>query len=175
MDDLINKKLRASLETGFIDKSVGSLDLACDEVRSLSHQMMPRALIELGLTSAIDDMLNKSLNFTSIKHEFEHIGVEDRQLEKRVEIALYRICQELINNVVKHSGATKVSVQLYRTSDSAMLLVEDDGAGFKPNSEDGIGMHNINSRASAINGKVSFEDGPTTGTVAQVRIPLKKV
>lgn len=173
----LQKTLKSSKSISKKDEStftVGlkSLDDACHEIRQISHQMMPRSLVELGLISAIEDLLHKSLSPIDIKHTFEHSGVENQQLVQRVEIALFRICQELINNVVKHSGASHVHVQLYKTKTHIILMVEDDGKGFPSTSSDGIGMSNINSRATAINGKISIEEGPEKGVVAVVKIPL---
>lgn len=167
-----NSKSLDAIERERFNTSIKTLDDAGQEVRSISHQMMPRALMELGLVTAIDDLLAKSLSFTEIDFSYEHEGVEDGMLTQRLEVALYRICQELINNIVKHSGATEVQVQLHTAANHVVLMVEDNGKGFElGKTGDGIGMMNINSRASAINGKISFEKGFEHGTVAMVRIP----
>jgi len=148
------------------------LDDACTEVRSISHQMMPKALSEMGLVPAIQDMLAKSLGPTDIRYRFEHFHAEGRFAES-IEIGLYRIAQELVNNVIKHSGANLVSVQLFKNKNFLVMIVEDNGLGFdKDKSSDGIGLMNISGRLSSVHGEVNYEPSPESGTVATIRIPL---
>jgi signal transduction histidine kinase len=149
------------------------LDEACTEVRTISHQMMPKSLQEGGILPALQDMLRKSLGLTSISYKIEHFKVEGERFDERVEIGLYRISQELINNIIKHSGATEVAVQLYRNKNSLILMIEDNGKGFDPlKKRDGIGLMNISSRLSTVSGDVVWEPGPESGTVATIRIPI---
>ncbi len=154
---------------------VNHIDEACLEVRSISHQMMPRVLQEDGLIPAMQDMLEKSFRHSSITYNFEHHGLNGR-LDENIEIGLYRICQELVNNVIKHSGASDVQVQLMRKSGLVLLLVEDNGKGFINESlrEKGIGLMNINSRVETINGEFNIEPSPLSGTLATIRIPIKQ-
>ncbi|MGB0368142.1 MAG: tetratricopeptide repeat-containing sensor histidine kinase, partial [Flavobacteriales bacterium] len=156
-------------------ESQSMLDESIGEVRTISHQMMPRVLSEMGLIPALDDMLNKSLGNTEIQYEFEHHKVEGERFPENLEISLYRICQELINNIIKHSEAKAVSIQLLKTKSHLVLVVEDNGKGFKLDSvvnQNGIGLMNISSRAKAINGEVNYQPSPEQGTVATIRIPL---
>lgn len=90
------------------------LDESIAELRNISHQMMPRVLSEMGLVPALDYMLGKSLGNTDIKFEFEHHKVEGERFAENMEVSLYRICQELVNNIIKHSEAKAVSVQLIK-------------------------------------------------------------
>ena len=155
--------------------SQSMLDESISEVRTISHQMMPRVLAEMGLIPALDDMLNKSLGNTEIKYEFEHHKVEGERFAENIEVSLYRISQELINNIIKHSEAKSVSIQLLKTKSHLVLVVEDNGKGFKFNSvenRNGIGLMNISSRAKAMNGEVNYQPSPQQGTVATIRIPL---
>ena len=156
-------------------ESQAMLNDSISEVRTISHQMMPRVLSEMGLIPAIDDMLGKSLGNTDIIFEFEHHKVEGERFAENVEVGLYRICQELVNNIIKHSEAKAVSVQLFRTSSHLVMVVEDNGKGFTfESTEDvnGIGLMNITSRAKAMKGEVNYQPSPKQGTVATIRIPL---
>lgn len=147
------------------------LDETAADVRTISHSMMPRALQETGLVPAIDDMLRKSLGLTGTDYRFEHFQVENLRFEAKLEVGLYRICQELINNIIKHANARFVSVQLFATGGQLILIVEDNGRGFDPEGKkDGIGLMNIASRLNTIKGEVNYEPGPESGTVATVRI-----
>ncbi|MEZ4850808.1 MAG: sensor histidine kinase [Bacteroidia bacterium] len=156
-------------------KMMALLDDSTQELRELSHQMMPHALSELGLIPAIEDMLDKSLGHSEMIYQFETFGISDQQrFEESVEISLYRIVQELINNVIKHSGASRVHIQLMKTGPNLTLIVEDNGQGFQPKSmKTGIGLMNISSRLETIDGKVNFEPSPEGGTLAIVKIPIK--
>jgi signal transduction histidine kinase len=148
------------------------LDDASKEVRSISHQMMPIALRELGLTSALQDVLEKVLKPHDIDFEFDEIGLEER-LPKVIEISLYRIAQELLNNVVKHSRAGMVQLTLTKRNGFVTLILEDDGQGFiKEKTSLGIGMTSLNSRVKMINGEIKFDSEKGTGTTAIIRIPL---
>ena len=151
------------------------LDEAISETRGISHQMMPRALSESGLIPALNDMLEKSLGLTDIQFEFEEHGVGDKRFDERKEISLYRICQELVNNIIKHSEAKAVSVQLLATKSHLILVVEDNGKGFEfedPSNQNGIGLMNIATRAQSVDGDVNYEPSPEQGTVATIRVPL---
>ena len=146
---------------------------SADEVRVISHQMMPKALTELGIIEALGDMLDKSLGKIDIDFEFEHFGIKDRLAEK-IEVSLYRICQELVNNIIKHSEAKQVHVQLFKNKGKAILIVEDNGKGIQENEvSDGHGLLNIKSRLNSLNGEVNYEPSPNSGTTATVRIPLE--
>jgi len=164
----------APSETEVLQKLSKILDDAANEVRSISHQMMPRALQENGIVSALNDMLEKSLSLSNIKYEFIQ-NVDQQRFNERIELSLYRICQELINNIIKHSGANQVNIQLVKSKSFIALIIEDNGKGFNFESakKDGIGMLNMNSRVNTLNGEINFEPGPNTGTLATIRIPLQ--
>ena len=98
------------------------------------------------------------------------------RFNEKIELSLYRVCQELVNNVIKHSGANFVSVQLFKSKKHLVLMLEDNGKGMKSeNKKSGIGLLNIASRIDTINGEVNYEPGPESGTVATVRIPIEVV
>jgi signal transduction histidine kinase len=144
-----------------------------DELRNISHRMMPRALSEMGLVPALNDMLDKTFFGSQTKWSFDHIGMEGIRLDELVEVNIYRIVQELVNNILKHADAGTVSVQLLKNATHLVLIVEDDGKGFDPTrSGDGIGVLNIHSRAQVLKGAVNFEPGPKTGTVVTLRVPV---
>lgn len=145
---------------------------SADEVRNISHQMMPRALTEYGLIPATEDMLSKSLGPSGINYEFEHYAIEGR-LNERLEVSLYRIIQELINNIIKHSSAKQVNIQLFKNAGRIILIIEDNGKGFDHQStSEGHGLLNIKSRLNSLNGEVNYSPSPGSGTVATIRIPI---
>ncbi len=144
---------------------------SAEEVRQVSHQMMPRTLMDYGLIGAIEDLLQNSFKFSDIQYDFEHHNV-DQRFEERVEISLYRVLQELINNVIKHSGASEVSVQLLKNKDKLVLFVEDNGKGLDGAKTDGQGFLNIKSRLDMVKGSVNYTPSLESGTSATVSIPI---
>lgn len=144
---------------------------SAEEIRQVSHQMMPRTLMDYGLVGAIEDLLQNSLKFSDIQFDFEHHNV-DQRFDERVEISLYRVLQELINNVIKHSGATEVSVQLLKNKEKLVLFVEDNGKGLDGAKTDGHGFLNIKSRLDMVKGSVNYTPSPESGTSATVSIPI---
>jgi len=149
------------------------INSSIDELRNISHRMMPRALSEMGLVPALNDMLDKTFFGSPMKWSFDHIGMEGIRLDELVEVNIYRIVQELVNNILKHADGSTVSVQLLKNATHLVLIVEDDGKGFDPTrSGDGIGVLNIHGRAQVLKATVNFEPGPKAGTVVTLRVSV---
>jgi len=149
-----------------------SLEDSNQDLRNISHQMMPRALNELGIVASLQDLLDGSLGLVNIKSKFEHFNISER-LPEKVEITIYRVVQELINNIIKHSKATEVNVQLFKTGNDAILILEDNGIGMSgTKAKKGIGLLNISSRLDMVKGQVNFEPSPQSGTLVTVKIPV---
>lgn len=147
-------------------------DDAGREVRGIAHHMMPRALGELGLAPALGDMLARALKLPGMQHHFEHFGMEER-LPAPVETGVYRIAQELVNNIIKHAQARNVQVQLLRNKGHLVLIVEDDGRGIEPErARNGFGMRSLRDRARVLHGTLEIVPGAEQGTVATLRVPL---
>jgi signal transduction histidine kinase len=148
------------------------LDETSIEVRNLSHQMMPKMLEQDGLNPALNDMLSKTLGIAEINYEYNYTANNNR-LSPQKELAIYRISQELIGNILKHSGANEVSIDFYERNNKYFLMIEDNGKGFKENeiTSTGLGLQNIKARASAIQGEISFDSGSNKGTIVILSIP----
>jgi signal transduction histidine kinase len=148
------------------------LDSAASELRDISHQMMPKVLDAFGLIPALEQMIEKTDQHTAIHCEFEAYNVEDR-LPQKIEIALFRISQELINNILKHAQASHVSLQVYKNSGQLILVVSDDGKGFSDQKlTDGHGFLNIKSRLNTIHGVMDIESHLNKGTTVTIRVPV---
>ena len=122
------------------------------EVRTISHNLLPPSLKDFGLTIALEDLCHK------IEQSGQNITFSSFQMNERIELVLelglYRIAQELINNAIKHANASEIHVQLINHGDMLMLMVEDNGTGFsvKEVDEKGIGLRNIGSRVKSLKG-----------------------
>lgn len=158
-------------EANLLGQLTKILDAAANDVRNISHQMMPRTLQEKGLAFALNELLKKSFLLTDFTTDFD-TNCEEYRMDEKKELSLYRIAQELLNNVIKHSKANHVSVQLIKSRQWITLIVEDNGIGIANLKSDGIGLLSMNSRISTVNGDINLEPSPNSGTVATVRIPL---
>ncbi len=149
---------------------ISQLDQSIAELRRVSHNMMPEALIKFGLNEALENYC-ENLNVSGkIKVKLQTYGMGKR-MEQNVEIVIYRIIQELLNNVIKHAGAKNVLIQLTRESDRFNLTVEDDGKGFDMKSIEnttGAGFANIKARAEYLNGSVDIVSAPGEGTSVNI-------
>ncbi len=154
-----------------LKRTVAEMDAASAEVRAISHRMMPRALAEAGLPAAIDDMLGLTLGRAGILYTFDRLLPQGARFDPKVELVLFRMAQELVNNVLRHAQATEVNVQLRQAQGALTLLVEDNGRGFDPEGgTSGMGMTNLRTRAEAIGATLSIESSPGKGTLVQVRV-----
>ena len=100
-------------------------------------------------------------------------GLNER-LDENTEIVLYRVLQECVNNVIKHSGASQLDIALIKDQDGISISIEDNGKGFNPAelSEDaGIGLKNMKARIDYLNGTIDFDSAPGKGTLVAIHIP----
>ncbi|MBL7808306.1 MAG: sensor histidine kinase [Saprospiraceae bacterium] len=150
------------------------LDQSCTEVRSISHIMSPPTLEQQGLAPSLELLLKHTLQYSGINTQFKARDIP-LQLEDKVEIGLYRITQELLNNIVKHARAAKVMVELYMKDNQLILQVEDDGIGFDieaARSRGTMGVLNILSRVSTLGGAFLTEHRNPQGTIAIIKVPV---
>jgi signal transduction histidine kinase len=143
-------------------------------VHLLSHELHPSKLEALGLVAAIESHCRDIRNQHDIAVEFLSSGVT-MSIPPDLALCLYRIVQEALHNVVKHSGADKASVQLTRDRDSLVLHIADSGAGFAPEEHDrtGLGLVSMRERVHYLGGKLVIHSAPGSGTRIGVRVPLE--
>ena len=159
-------------KAGF-ERLISLVDESCKEIRSVSHQMMPNALLKSGLASAIREFLDKIDN-RIIKINMHTEGLQER-LDSNTETVLYRVIQECVNNVIKHSGANNLDISLIKDADGISATVEDNGRGFDSNDKqkfEGIGLKNISSRVAFLKGTVDFDSSPGKGTLVAIHVPI---
>jgi signal transduction histidine kinase/Tfp pilus assembly protein PilF len=148
------------------------IDDAAGDVRSISHQMMPKVLEEFGLSAALEDLFAKSFGNGKIELRYQN-KIGDLRFRPDVEIALYRVIQELINNILKHASASKVDVNLYSSLNQVNVLVQDNGSGFDmQQKQNGHGMSNIRTRIEAVGGVIIFESTIGSGSSAILHLPV---
>jgi signal transduction histidine kinase len=141
------------------------------ELTFLVQEIYPIALQEKGLATTLREHIFEWENRNDIPVQLvTHNG---RHLPLEVEQALYRITQEALANVARHSHARRVDVSLLYSSDSIQLSVSDDGCGFDTNVKHGMGLRSIRERVSSIRGTVQVQSAPGQGTRLIVQVPIK--
>ena len=150
------------------------LENAGTEVRNISHQMIPKELEQFGLVAAVEGMLSLNLENAQVQYQFEHSGFSER-IGSHIELVLFRVLQELVSNVIKHSKASQLTVQLVKLKTHVVLNVSDNGIGFdvERKEKNGIGLLNIASRIDAIKGNLHYESASGKGTTVTIRTPLQ--
>jgi PAS domain S-box-containing protein len=159
--------LRASIEA--LQAVAQQLDRDVDH---LVWELRPTALDDLGLRAALSNYVQNWAGRTGIAAELHTSGLLEGRLGPEIETTLYRIAQEALTNVAKHSGATHVELILERTPDHVLLMVEDDGAGFDTAAATaGFGLLGMQERASLVGANLEIESGEGQGTTILVRMP----
>lgn len=151
-------------------KSYKLVDAASEEVRQIAHNMMPEVLMKLGLTNALKDLCDNITAGKLLRVSLEVHGMNKR-LNATTEIMLFRIVQELLNNIIKHANATEAIIQFIRETERLSVTVEDNGRGFNTEETDEknhSGIDTIQSRVSYLNGKMSIDSQKNVGTTVMM-------
>lgn len=157
-----------------LHKIVQDIDQSIHELRHIARNLMPEALVRFGLQDALQDYCDHLQQPDKLHIHFQSFGMTGR-LARETEVVLFRIAQELLNNVVRHAGASEVLVQLLRDGHRLSLTVEDNGRGFyTPNlaKVEGVGWFNIRSRVSYLSGNLDLKSAPNEGCSVHIEIPL---
>ena len=157
------------------ERSMDMLDSSIRELRRVAHNMMPEALLRFGLDAALKDFCYEINESGAVKINYLSFGPEDVDIDQTVAITLYRIVQELINNTMKHSGASSAIVQLTKSNEQLSLTVEDDGNGFDPailKTNKGMGWVSIKNRVDFLKGKLDVTSKEGEGTSVHIEILL---
>jgi signal transduction histidine kinase len=160
---------------GRLDEIAEVATQAIDEVRKITHNLRPYQLDRLGLTQALRAVIKQASSGVQI--EFATSVEEiDGIFDKESEIHIYRIIQECLNNIVKHSGATEVTVVVKKQGSQVLLSVRDNGCGFDTSLDRsvGLGLNSINERALILGGKSKFESFPNGGANLYCEIPIQQ-
>ncbi len=159
---------------------VETLEESINELKNISYNLKPRMLEEMGLGFALKYLVDKIAGESGLNGEINSIGEEIR-LENRLEICLYRIVQEAVANIMKHSNATRFSIQLVIMDNYMRMIISDNGKGFnleeissRNNPLDGMGLTNMRKRVESYQGQLKIDSSDGNGTMIVIRIPLGK-
>lgn len=142
-----------------------------DKVRLLSRALHPVVLDEAGLENALAVYLPAFEKQTGIEVGYEKTGTA-RELDREVSIHLYRVMQEALNNVARHSNSKSAAVRLRFLPASLVLEVQDQGVGFQKQTAQGLGLVSMRERAGLMNGAIEFSEGENGGALVRVTVPL---
>ena len=152
--------------------TISMLDDAIRELRQISHNMLPVSLRRFGLKAALETFVEQVNASERLDTRLQIFGLE-RRLPEDVEVAGYRICQELVQNVIKHANASAMNIQVIDHRDSLNIIVEDNGKGMlKREIARGFGFTTIQSKVDLFKGSFEIESQPGRGAMILVDLPV---
>ena len=164
------------IESEEITKTKEILKEVHDEIRNLSHELLPILLAKFGLLYAIQDLCEKNSN-TIIQFEYASIVFLKKRYREDFETKLYNIISELFNNILKHSKASKAVITIEEKNNELIITIEDNGKGFKTTksiSNEGFGLTQIRARVYSMNGEISINSIVDTGTLVIINVPIQE-
>ena len=161
------------LKDDLITKSLTNINGIIQEIRLLSRSLMDPSIGDLGLTDTIRDLIENIHLTQKIKIEFCADEAIEAFLDSQQKLTLFRIIQESLNNVLRHSNASCVHLEITLQGDQAKLVIRDNGIGFLPdNTRKGAGLKNIQNRIYLINGTLQLKSSPGKGCTIELQFPI---
>ena len=160
-------------EKADFERLIQLIDESCTEVRAVSHNMMPNALLKKSLGAAVREFISKLDSRRLAAHLYTE-GLDER-MDTNTEVVLYRVIQECVNNVIKHSDATTLDISIAKEKEQIAVTVEDNGKGFELSSKqasESMGLKNIRTRIQYLKGTVDFDTAPGKGTMVAIYVPV---
>ena len=159
----------------FLDNALRLLEESFKELRSVAHQLMPDSLFVHGLPAAVGELAQRVSRSGKLQVQFASYNAPGG-VTPAFDMELYRVVQELVNNVVKHAQATQLELQLVYHADVLILTAEDDGRGFDYGRQlaagTGKGLRNIANRVAYLQGQLHFDARPGRGTSVAIHLPF---
>jgi two-component system, NarL family, sensor kinase len=146
------------------------------EVRRVSYNVMPQALVDFGLEAALKGLCDSIKRYANLDIDFTYVRESGEELNFEITTALFRIAQEGLNNVIKYASATVVKLHVIQKEDEVYFALEDNGKGFdieNMKAASGMGLQNIRERAKLLNGSTEIHSASGQGTVIEVHIPIE--
>lgn len=153
----------------FTLKAAEHISMAIEEIRKLSKSLVSPSTADLGIIETINDMIADIRWAQKIEINFNFAGIDETKLDYGLKLTIYRIVQEQMNNILKHAGASQITIALKEHGKKLILTIFDNGKGFDPQvRRRGIGLNNIINRADVFNGNVDIESAPGQGCMVRV-------
>ncbi len=185
---LIKMKMQSLEHAAELDKKkkdyfqiISSLENTINDLKSLMYNLKPRILEEMGLKPALISLCNDITKSGALNGSVDFAGINER-MDRKLELALYRITQEALTNIVKHSKAKNIHIHLREDEDTLKLIISDDGVGFDfentvldSKGQKNLGLLNMQERVENFNGKIKIESNPDEGTIIIIEIPKEVI
>ncbi len=175
---LLGKQLKDNeLAADFFNQTNELLNDAIGNVRRISKELMPATLDKFGLEIGLKEFAEKFSSVTGVDVTFHANGIDESLFSKKIALIFFRIVQELVNNSLKHAEASQINIELNQNDNQLQLKVADNGKGFDleevmANPKTGIGIRNIESRLSVINGSINYDVGIGKGAKINIEVNL---
>jgi signal transduction histidine kinase len=172
---VINLRLEALEDDSQIKSEIKSLvKETIAEVRRISYNVMPGALVDFGLEAALKGLLENIKKYSGLEYDITYVRETDLLLSFDLRIAMFRIAQEALNNIIKHSSAKKVELFVIKTEEEVYMMIKDNGKGFglaEAENKGGFGLRSMKERAKLLNGDIEIHSEKDKGTIIEVHIP----
>lgn len=155
---------------------LSNLNSAIKESRDIAHNLMPRSIENFGYVPSVQSIIAEVETVSGMTFQF-YDNLKGERFDKQLEVHLYRITQEGINNILKYSQAKNISIQLMAYKDDLILTIDDDGIGFDVDQimygSSNFGIRSMRNRVISISGRFNIDSSPNSGTILTVEVPLK--
>ena len=166
---------KENLDSELLQKSLENIMLAIEQIRQLTHSLIAPSLGDVTLISALKELIGDIRLTKSLQLELHVNNFDEKLADKETKLMFYRIIQEQINNILKHSKAKKANIQLSTTTNKHVLTVKDEGIGFDTSKKaEGIGFRNIKNRVDFYDGTVKIISSTGGGSTLEVSVPIKQ-
>lgn len=169
----MSRKVDQQRSPAFVDKTMGYITQAIDEIRKLSHRLAPASFSDLSLQQVFEALLVTFNIAEKPQVEMEIAAFSKTALSDEIRTNLYRICQEQIGNILKYADASHVWIKVLKEGDQVVMTIQDDGKGFDNRvPKKGIGLSNMQKRAELLSGSFQLTTAPGEGCKITIAIPV---
>ncbi|HRF18843.1 MAG TPA: histidine kinase, partial [Chitinophagaceae bacterium] len=170
--EVANEKATGEMQE-LIRLSLKNISGMIKEIRTLSQSLVPPTLGDIGLVESIQELCDSLKRAHTFSIDFVSRHFEESAVTENMKLMLFRIIQEQINNIIRHSHATEVHIKLQSDAESVILFIQDNGTGFdQEKTRKGMGLNNIASRAVLLGGKADIKAEPGQGCILTIELPL---
>ena len=172
--EILGQRFQQIKNDSTYEENIKLIDDASIELRKTAHNLAPDLITQHGLVFAIQAFCDR-VSSNKLNMSFQVLGTDSGNRNTGIDLTIYRIVQELIHNIIKHSQASKGLVQIHFIDNFISITVEDNGIGIPANilkTTNGIGLQNIKARIHSINGSIGFNSKPNKGTSINIEIPV---
>mgnify|MGYP000025738660 FL=1 len=175
------KFINAGLDEHEYLRTINILDSTLKDIRELAHNLKPLNIEELGLETVVKSMCNNVAREAGFKYQLQ-FPEHQLSISKELEVCIFRVIQESLNNIIRHAKATSFNINLLLDDDTLVLFISDDGIGFKPKKllndkyiSDGLGVMNMQETVEKLNGTFQIDSTNNSGTVVIAAFPIETI